>query len=71
LENGPVYLAQRSRPAAVLLSTEQWDRIAARLEDLEPMVDILQSKLEVATGKAAYIDIDLETLETTSDALPA
>jgi PHD/YefM family antitoxin component YafN of YafNO toxin-antitoxin module len=71
LENGPVYLAQRSRPAAVLLSTEQWDRIAARLEDLETMVDILQSKLEVATGKAAYIDIDLETLETTSDALPA
>jgi len=71
LENGPVYLAQRSRPAAVLLSTEQWDRIATRMEDLETMVDILQSRLEAATGEATYVDIDLETLETTPDALPA
>lgn len=70
LKHGPVYLAQRSRPAAVLVSTEQWDRISARMDELETMIDILQSKLEVAAGEATYVDIELETLETVTNALP-
>ena len=31
LPNGPVVLAQRSRPAAVLVSVEEWDRVADEL----------------------------------------
>lgn len=34
LRNGPVILAQRSRPAAVLVSVEDWDAIAAELDEL-------------------------------------
>lgn len=33
LANGPVVLAQRSRPAAVLVSVEEWDRIADALAE--------------------------------------
>lgn len=35
LQNGPIVLAQRSKPAAVLVSPEQWDAIARRLEQYE------------------------------------
>lgn len=31
LANGPVILAQRSKPAAVLVSVEEWDRVADEL----------------------------------------
>lgn len=31
LPNGPVILAQRSRPAAVLVSIEEWDQLADEL----------------------------------------
>lgn len=32
LANGPVILAQRSKPAAVLVSVEEWDRVADELQ---------------------------------------
>lgn len=35
LEQGPVVVASRNRPAAVLLSPEQWDEIVSLLEDYE------------------------------------
>jgi len=35
LKNGPVVLAQRSKPAAVLISAAQWDDIARRLDQYE------------------------------------
>ncbi len=35
LENGPIILAQRSKAAAVLVSVEEWDRRAKRLQELE------------------------------------
>jgi len=34
LANGPVILAQRSRPAAVLVSLEEWNAIAHELDEL-------------------------------------
>ena len=34
LVNGPIILAQRSRPAAVLVSVEEWDRVADELATL-------------------------------------
>lgn len=35
LEHGPVVIASRNQPAAVLLSPEQWDEIVSLLEDYE------------------------------------
>lgn len=35
LDIGPVILAQRSKPAAVLVSVAQWDSLLDQLEDLQ------------------------------------
>jgi PHD/YefM family antitoxin component YafN of YafNO toxin-antitoxin module len=35
LKLGPIFLAQRSKPAAVLVSVEQWRQIARRLAEAE------------------------------------
>jgi prevent-host-death family protein len=35
LNNGPVILANRSKPAAVLISVAQWDSIVGQIEDLQ------------------------------------
>ncbi len=51
LGNGPVVLAQRSRPAAVLVSLEQWDRTAEIIEDLADTVDALRMELAIAKGE--------------------
>ena len=56
LTNGPVILAQRSRPAAVLVSVEQWDKLIERLEDQADIIDALQMKLDIARG-----DVEVET----------
>lgn len=52
LNAGPVVLAQRSRPAAVLVSVEQWDRAAGLIEDLSDTVDALRMELAIAKGEA-------------------
>lgn len=39
LAAGPVILAQRSRPAAVLVSVEQWDQIAEELTTLRLLAE--------------------------------
>ncbi len=51
LADGPVILAQRSKPAAVLVSVEQWDSTAALLEDLMDTVDMLEEQLRIARGE--------------------
>lgn len=53
---GPVVLANRSRPAAVLVSIEQWDKLIERLEDQSDIIDALQMKLDIARG-----DVEVET----------
>ncbi|RIK41879.1 MAG: hypothetical protein DCC55_10445 [Chloroflexi bacterium] len=52
LENGIVVLAQRSKPAAVLVSVEEWNRLMEQLELLEDAVEIYKGRLAIATGKA-------------------
>ena len=39
LTKGPVFLAQRSRPAAVLLSLNEYERITKRLRHLELLME--------------------------------
>ena len=38
LKKGPVFLAQRGSLAAALVSIEEWDKIAARLEHAETLL---------------------------------
>jgi len=56
LTKGPVILAQRSRPAAVLVSVEQWDHTVELLEDLTDTVDALRMELAIAKG-----EVEVET----------
>jgi hypothetical protein len=39
LEKGPVFLAQRSKPAAVLVAPALWDDLTSELARLRRMID--------------------------------
>jgi PHD/YefM family antitoxin component YafN of YafNO toxin-antitoxin module len=52
LKNGPVVVSNRSKPAAVMLSPEMWDKIVEQLEEQDDLIQVLQAELDRATGKA-------------------
>ena len=69
LENGPVILAQRSRPAAVLISVEEWDKIAQRMSELEER-EVLRRRLRTAhTEPDVSVDNFMRELNT-QEAMP-
>jgi PHD/YefM family antitoxin component YafN of YafNO toxin-antitoxin module len=47
LKKGPVFLAQRGTLAAALVSIEEWNKIAARLEHLETLLRARQISQEM------------------------
>jgi PHD/YefM family antitoxin component YafN of YafNO toxin-antitoxin module len=72
LDNGPVILAQRSRPAAVLVSVQQWDRLMERLEDQDDLIEVLQAELDIATDKTTVERLsEAEIAEWSGDAVLA
>jgi len=61
LSDGPVLLLQRSRLAAVLVSHDEWNRIAKklkRLEELELLMKAKEMKARVACGEETTISHD-------------
>lgn len=54
--NGPIILAQNSKAAAVLVSVEEWDRRAKRLDYLERIVMGDQGAAEVRAGNFKSVD---------------
>lgn len=50
LKQGPVILANRSQPAAVLISPERWNAIVEYIDDLECGIEALQTELAIAKG---------------------
>lgn len=52
LDHGPVILAQRSRPAAILVSIEEWDKRAHRIEALEKERLLAVTKQRLAEMKS-------------------
>jgi len=50
LKQGPVILANRSQPAAVLVSTERWNAIVEYIDELEAGIEALQTELALAKG---------------------
>lgn len=70
---GPVYLTQRSKPTAVLLSAPLWDQLLNRLENQEDLIGSLKAELAIAQGQYEPEEIDFDALEAevAVDALPA
>lgn len=55
LRKGPVFLAQRGTLAAALVSIEEWNKIAARLEHLETLLRAQQINAEMNNDPAHSI----------------
>jgi PHD/YefM family antitoxin component YafN of YafNO toxin-antitoxin module len=56
LDRGPVILAQRSRPAAVLVSLNDWDRMADELSRLRRIIEGDRQFAEMRAGN--YVDLE-------------
>ncbi len=51
LKDGPIVISSRSKPSAVMLSPELWDKIIEQLEEQDDLIQVLQAELDRATGK--------------------
>jgi prevent-host-death family protein len=51
LQAGPVFLAQHSKPAAVLVSVEDWTATAKELARLQRIIEADRQFAEVDAGK--------------------
>ncbi len=72
LANGPVILANRSKPAAILVSVDLWDRLIEQVEDQADIIDALEAKLAIAIGQAEMMPQDeIHEWLTTDERLPA
>lgn len=67
---GPVVVANRSKPAVVIVAPALWDNLMQQLEDLQDVVDTLQAELELATGEDKLIDADLQKLKRMAHGAP-
>jgi prevent-host-death family protein len=50
IQDGPVFLAQRSRPAAVVISPTQWDELVKELRRLQRIIEADRHFAEVDAG---------------------
>ena len=51
LKDGPVVLANRSQPAAVMVLPERWNALVEYIDDLECSIEALKTELAVASGE--------------------
>ena len=58
LKAGPVFLVQRSKPAAVLVSVEQWRETARRLAQLEGLLESKRVIEAIDRGEMGTISHD-------------
>lgn len=56
--DGPVLLMNRATPQAVIVSTEQWNAIVNRFEEMQDAIITLQAELAIATGQSQVETID-------------
>ena len=74
LGDGHIHLTQRGRSVAVMLSTEEWRTIAAKLEELEDAYDAiaaLRAELRLAKGETQLEDANLDELRKWAGRVPA
>jgi prevent-host-death family protein len=58
LKSGPVFLSQRGRPAAVVVSPEQWDAMARRLAAAEGRAESRRVMEKIDSGEIGTIRHD-------------
>lgn len=64
VRRGPVILVERgSRPALVVISPEQWNALAERMEYLEDVAAIYKKKWEIATGQDDMEEVSSQQIE--------
>jgi hypothetical protein len=68
---GPVVLAQRSRPAAVLVSVGDWNKLTSELDQLRDLVDVLEAEVENAGAEPESVDFAELQRMAAGDAIPA
>lgn len=76
LANGPVLLMNRATPQAVIVSTEQWNAIVDRMEEMQDAIVTLQAELAIATGESRVETITdpdafMNEMMATHEPLPA
>ncbi|MBV7330298.1 type II toxin-antitoxin system Phd/YefM family antitoxin [Chloroflexi bacterium TSY] len=69
LSNGPVYLTQRGRAAAVMLSPSHWEDMNEQMDDLLCAVEALKAKLAIAIGEEEVEDFSRDELDDEEVAL--
>ena len=62
LTEGPVLIANRNRPAGVLISPEQWDTFVEELDMLRDMVAGLEALLRLERGEEETFDLTPDQL---------
>lgn len=60
IKNGPVWLTQRAKTAAVIVSVQQWDEIAQRLADLQAQLEIERHTRLAFEGHDAMVAQELQ-----------
>ncbi|MCB0071115.1 MAG: type II toxin-antitoxin system Phd/YefM family antitoxin [Caldilineaceae bacterium] len=73
IEAGPLVIANRNQPVAVMVSPAQWNALAEEMDDLHDVIAALQAELAIATGRETPQPLDLDELRkaTDKDAVPA
>lgn len=61
-EKAPVFLTKNGHAAGVLISTTAWDRLFAKLEELQDVIDVLEAEVALARGEDEYGDMTLNDL---------
>jgi len=62
LKKGPVIVASRSKPTAVIVSPEQWDAIVEEIDTLWAEREAALAELRIATGKSKVVEMSEETM---------
>jgi prevent-host-death family protein len=58
LTKGPIFLAQRSQPTAVLVSIEQWDEIVKYVQELEAIAESERIVREIERDSSTLVSHD-------------
>ena len=63
IKEHPVVVQKAADPVAVLIAMAEWDKILEQLEALQDFVDVLEAKLELATGADKIVEADIAQLQ--------
>ncbi|MFN8489489.1 MAG: type II toxin-antitoxin system prevent-host-death family antitoxin [Caldilineaceae bacterium] len=74
LVQGPVILANRNEPVAVLISPAEWDAIVEELDDYWCALEAAKAELAIARGESQVVQMTEQELDewlTEDEAVPS